>query len=100
VLSTFAPTGLIYTNAMLAGSTETVVTNTSPGRPFIQFCFTPSGRMYYRFDGASTFTENNGAGAGVAINGGFLFTVGNRLFPDTTVRRVFVPLGSPARLAP
>lgn len=94
------PSRVIYRNTSLFTSTEHRVENTNPGVSFVEFCYTPIGRMFYRFAPTGQFTENNGAASGTALNGGFGFRVVNTAVPATVARRVFMPLGGVPRLAP
>lgn len=89
----------VYQNTMLAASTTFRVTAVSGAPTVGEFCFTPSGRLMYRFDSTSDFVEDNTAG-GVATNGGFMYEVSDLAYPDLRVRRVFVPLSGIPRLAP
>ncbi len=70
----------------------------APALPYMEYCFTPMGRMFFRSAPAGVFS---GDGLGTAAaNGGFIYTVRNTEVTDTVARRVFIPLTGIARLAP
>lgn len=70
----------------------------APAAAYMEFCFTPMGRMFFRSTAAGAFS---GDGIGTAAaNGGFFYTVRNTEVADTVQRRVFIPLTGIARLAP
>lgn len=96
-LSTF-PTR-VFENTMLRSSTDIAVSNTRPASNYVDFCYTPMGRLFYRYASSSTFTEDNGANTGRALNGGFIYSVSNTTFPGIVARRVVIPLGGSPRLA-
>lgn len=76
----------------------TMAVQTPPSARHLEMCYTPTGRLFYRLDPGSPFTDDNGATVDMPLNGGFMFTVvqaGGR----TVTRRVFVPLGGAPRLA-
>jgi prepilin-type N-terminal cleavage/methylation domain-containing protein len=89
----------VFENAMLLSARDIVVTNTRPVSSFVDFCYTPMGRLFYRYSSTSTFTEDNGANTGRALNGGFMYSVSNTTFPGIVARRVVIPLGGSPRLA-
>lgn len=93
------PLNRIFDNTMLAQVTDVSVTNTRPVATYIEFCYTPLGRLFYRFSSTSAFTDDNGANTGRALNGGFLYAFANTRFPGIVTRRVVVPLGGSPRLA-
>jgi prepilin-type N-terminal cleavage/methylation domain-containing protein len=93
-----AATAHVSANAALASNPEIRVDNLSPAQSVIEFCYAPSGRLFYRFDTASDFVDDNAVG-GTSLNGGFVYRFTNPAFPDTVVRRVFVPLTGVPRLS-
>jgi hypothetical protein len=98
LLSTFPTTNVLYTNFDLQNNTDVSIQNLSPSVPYVEFCYTPLGHLFYRYDMSSAFTEDNGATSGLPLAGGFLFRVFNNAYPATTNRRVAVPLGGAPRL--
>lgn len=102
LLSNFAipPSREIYVNTSLRTSTEVRIENITPGVAVIEFCYTPMGRMFYRYGRGASFTEDNGATTGQPLNGGFLYRTISTVNPATVARRIFIPLGGVPRLAP
>lgn len=84
----------------LTMTSENVFTPIAPAGNFMEYCFTPSGRMFYRVVAGGTFYEDNAGVGGASVGGGFMYTVGDNVVTATVVRRVFVPLNGIARLAP
>ncbi|MFO0557240.1 MAG: prepilin-type N-terminal cleavage/methylation domain-containing protein [Polyangiales bacterium] len=71
---------------------------TGAALPYMEYCFTPMGRMFFRSTVGGVFS-GDGTGT-LAANGGFLYTVRNTEVAETVQRRVFIPLTGIARLAP
>lgn len=98
--SALGPTGRIYredfggSNYSRDGLTMTI--ENPAGARLVQICFTPSGRLFYRFDTASVFTDDNGATSGTSLNGGFVFAVA-QANGASVLRRIFLPLGGTPR---
>jgi type II secretory pathway pseudopilin PulG len=89
----------VYENLSLRSNSDVRLRNVSPGINVVELCFTPSGRVFYRFDTSSTLTEDNGIEAGLALQGGFVFELTDAVETHTVARRVFVPLSGIPRLA-
>ncbi|MEI8254747.1 MAG: type II secretion system protein [Deltaproteobacteria bacterium] len=98
-LSTFPAVNTVIENTQLRSSTDIQVTNSRPVATYIEFCYTPLGRMFYRYSSGTAFTEDNGASTGRALNGGFIYNFQNTRFPGIVTRRVVIPLGGAPRLA-
>jgi type IV fimbrial biogenesis protein FimT len=80
-------------------SSEISFTPVAPAGAYTEFCFTPSGRMFFRLLASGPFYED-ASGSGLALNGGFLFEVRNNVVAATVMRRVFIPMSGVPRLAP
>ncbi len=99
-LSTFDATrATVVVDTQLRANPDVLVTNTRPIASYIEFCYSPMGRMFYRYAIGTAFTEDNGANTGRALNGGFIYTFENTRFPGIVRRRVVLPLGGAPRLA-
>lgn len=73
-------------------------TANAPATPYMEYCFTPMGRMFFRSAAVGDFS---GDGVGTAaVNGGFTYSIRNTEEANTVVRRVFIPTTGIARLAP
>lgn len=96
---TVTPTNQIVNNVDFLQHPEITGQSISPTGTYFEFCFSPTGVMYYRFDSVSLFSNDNGATTGVALNGGFEFVFINTVYPATTNRRVILPLSGSPRFA-
>ncbi len=82
-----------------AATSEISFTPAGPSGAYMEYCFTPTGRMFFRTNAAGEFFED-AVGSGLLVNGGFLYEVRNVVTAATMMRRVFVPLSGVPRLAP
>lgn len=71
----------------------------APAGAYMEYCFTPMGRMFFRMAPGGVFFGDGMNGPAVNT-GGFMYTVRNTAVTQTVNRRVFVPLSGIARLAP
>ncbi|MBL8678347.1 MAG: prepilin-type N-terminal cleavage/methylation domain-containing protein [Myxococcales bacterium] len=71
----------------------------APAGNYMEYCFTPIGKMFFRTTPGGTFFGDGSFGA-AAGTGGFMYRVSNNVVTATVARRVFIPLGGVARLAP
>ncbi len=100
-LSLFAgPTTRILMTDVQPPSTTFNMLNDVPSANYIEFCYTPSGRMYYRFAAAGLFLDDNSGVNGVALNGGFVYRFVSTEEAQTVARVVFIPTGGIPRLRP
>ncbi len=81
------------------GASEIAFAPAGPAGAYMEYCFTPTGRMFFRTSAAGTFFED-AVGSGLVVNGGFLYEVRNLVTTATVMRRVFIPLSGVPRLAP
>lgn len=95
----------VFNNPPLITASATMnsrLTQVSPAQNIIQLCFTPSGRMYWRFATTGAFTDVDSGGSNTTA-GGFVFTLAHESTLGTNPtsmlpRRVFVPLTGAPRM--
>jgi prepilin-type N-terminal cleavage/methylation domain-containing protein len=80
-------------------ASEMTFTALAPAGNYMEYCFTPIGKMFFRTTPGGTFFGDGSFGVATG-SGGFVYTVGNNIVTATVTRRVFVPFGGVARLAP
>jgi Tfp pilus assembly protein FimT len=100
-LSNFAgPTTRVLFEDLQPPTTTFNMLNVVPNSNYVEFCYTPSGRMYYRFAPAGLFLDDNSGFNGVALNGGFVYRFVSTEAAATVARIVFIPTGGIPRLRP
>lgn len=100
-LSNFVgPTTRVLFEDVQPAATTFNLLNTVPNSNYIEFCYTPSGRMFYRFAAAGLFLDDNSGFNGVALDGGFVYRFVSTESPATVARTVFIPTGGIPRLRP